>query len=117
MRAKTEDVLVMHGAQQALDLIGRVLIEPGADVAVEEPGHPPPRERDIPTRQPAAGTGHGGSGEGGGVRLVALSRYCASTPSKPGPVHGYGAVSTARIVEGLQRLRACISVAAEAKHA
>lgn len=43
VRASPEDVLVTQGAQQALDLIGRVLIEPGAQVAVEEPGYPPAR--------------------------------------------------------------------------
>ncbi|MFC5828708.1 PLP-dependent aminotransferase family protein [Nonomuraea insulae] len=37
------DVLITNGAQQALDLIGRVLIEPGDVVAVEEPGYPPAR--------------------------------------------------------------------------
>lgn len=41
--AGPEDVLVTHGAQQALDLLGRVLIEPGSRVAVEEPGYPPAR--------------------------------------------------------------------------
>jgi GntR family transcriptional regulator/MocR family aminotransferase len=43
VRAGADDVLVTHGAQQALDVIGRVLIEPGACVAVEEPGYPPAR--------------------------------------------------------------------------
>jgi GntR family transcriptional regulator/MocR family aminotransferase len=37
------DVLVTCGVQQALDLIGRVLLEPGATAAVEEPGYAPPR--------------------------------------------------------------------------
>ncbi len=41
VRASGEDVLVTQGAQQALDLIGRVLIEPGTHVAVEDPGYPP----------------------------------------------------------------------------
>src|SRR5262245_37645421 len=41
VRASADDVLVTHGAQQGLDLIARVLIEPGACVAVEEPGYPP----------------------------------------------------------------------------
>ena len=43
VRASADDVLVTQGAQQALDLIGRVLIEPGSCVAVEEPGYPPAR--------------------------------------------------------------------------
>jgi GntR family transcriptional regulator/MocR family aminotransferase len=43
VRAGAEDVLVTQGAQQALDLIGRVLIEPRTVVAVEEPGYPPVR--------------------------------------------------------------------------
>jgi GntR family transcriptional regulator/MocR family aminotransferase len=41
--AGADDVLVTRGAQQAFDLIGRVLIEPGTCVAVEEPGYPPVR--------------------------------------------------------------------------
>jgi GntR family transcriptional regulator/MocR family aminotransferase len=40
VRATADDVLMTQGAQQALDLIGRVLIEPGDLVAVEEPGYP-----------------------------------------------------------------------------
>jgi GntR family transcriptional regulator / MocR family aminotransferase len=43
VRTGADDVLVTNGAQQGLDLIGRVLIEPGAMVAVEEPGYPPAR--------------------------------------------------------------------------
>ncbi|MEO3929680.1 PLP-dependent aminotransferase family protein [Micromonosporaceae bacterium B7E4] len=43
VRAGADDVLVTQGAQQALDLVGRVLIEPGDRVAVEEPGYPPVR--------------------------------------------------------------------------
>ncbi|MEV4802773.1 PLP-dependent aminotransferase family protein [Nonomuraea sp. NPDC049421] len=43
VHAGPEDVLVTNGAQQALDLIGRVLVEPGTVVAVEEPGYPPAR--------------------------------------------------------------------------
>ena len=39
VRASADDVLVTQGAQQALDLIGRVLIDPGDCVAVEEPGY------------------------------------------------------------------------------
>lgn len=43
VHAGADDVLVTHGAQQAVDLLARVLIEPGEHVAVEEPGYPPVR--------------------------------------------------------------------------
>ncbi|MBP2321086.1 GntR family transcriptional regulator/MocR family aminotransferase [Kibdelosporangium banguiense] len=43
VRATAEDVLVTNGAQQALDLIARVLLEPGTVVAVEDPGYFGPR--------------------------------------------------------------------------
>ncbi|WP_454721050.1 MULTISPECIES: MocR-like pyridoxine biosynthesis transcription factor PdxR [Cupriavidus] len=38
-----QDVIVTHGAQQAIDLLGRVVIRPGNVVAVEDPGYPPAR--------------------------------------------------------------------------
>jgi GntR family transcriptional regulator / MocR family aminotransferase len=44
VRASADDVLVTQGAQQAFDLIGRVLLEPGDRVAIEEPGYPAVRE-------------------------------------------------------------------------
>jgi GntR family transcriptional regulator/MocR family aminotransferase len=44
VRARADDVLVTNGAQQALDLIGRVLVGPGDTVAVEAPGYPPARQ-------------------------------------------------------------------------
>lgn len=42
--ADAGEVLVTHGTQQALDLIARVLVEPGDVVAVEDPGYPFARE-------------------------------------------------------------------------
>ncbi|RKH95714.1 PLP-dependent aminotransferase family protein [Corallococcus sp. AB038B] len=44
VRAEVDDVFITNGAQQALDLVGRVLIEPGDCVAMEEPGYPPARQ-------------------------------------------------------------------------
>jgi len=38
--ADPDDVIATHGTQQALDLIARVLVEPGDLVAVEDPGYP-----------------------------------------------------------------------------
>jgi GntR family transcriptional regulator / MocR family aminotransferase len=39
-----DDVIVTNGTQQALDIIARVLLEPGDVVAVEKPGYLPPKE-------------------------------------------------------------------------
>jgi GntR family transcriptional regulator/MocR family aminotransferase len=43
-----DDLLVVYGTQQAIDLTARVLIDPGASAIVEEPGYPghPPCARD-----------------------------------------------------------------------
>src|SRR6266545_6518955 len=43
VRANAADVIITNGMQQAIDLIGRVLLDPGACVAVEDPGYPPAR--------------------------------------------------------------------------
>lgn len=43
VRASGDDVIVTQGAQQALDVIGRVVLDRGDMVAVEEPGYPPAR--------------------------------------------------------------------------
>jgi GntR family transcriptional regulator/MocR family aminotransferase len=40
VRAEAKDVIVTQGAQQAFDLIGRILIASGTPVAVEDPGYP-----------------------------------------------------------------------------
>jgi len=38
------DLVVTSGAQHAIDLVARAVVEPGATVAVEEPGYPPVAE-------------------------------------------------------------------------
>jgi GntR family transcriptional regulator/MocR family aminotransferase len=43
VRATRANVIVTNGAQQAMDLVARVLISPGDVVAVEDPGYRPPR--------------------------------------------------------------------------
>lgn len=43
VRCSADDVIVTNGAQQALDLVARVLVVPGCTVAVEDPGYPPAR--------------------------------------------------------------------------
>jgi GntR family transcriptional regulator/MocR family aminotransferase len=42
VRATAEDVVVTNGTQQAIDLIGRILLRSGDQVAVEDPGYGPP---------------------------------------------------------------------------
>ncbi|WP_426396019.1 PLP-dependent aminotransferase family protein [Ralstonia sp. R-29] len=37
------DIVVTQGAQQAIDLLARVVVRPGETVAVEDPGYPPVR--------------------------------------------------------------------------
>lgn len=44
VHCRDQDLVITNGAQQAIDLVSRVLIEPGATVAVEEPGYPPARQ-------------------------------------------------------------------------
>jgi GntR family transcriptional regulator / MocR family aminotransferase len=43
VEASADDVIVVSGTQQALDVIARTLLEPGDQVAVEDPGYPPIR--------------------------------------------------------------------------
>ncbi len=43
VRCEASDILITNGAQEALDLVGRVLVSPGDTVTVEEPGYPPVR--------------------------------------------------------------------------
>ena len=42
IRSTADDVVVTNGSQQAIDLIARVLLRPGDQVAFEDPGYGPP---------------------------------------------------------------------------
>jgi len=44
VQCRAEQVVVVSGSQQALDLCSRVLIDPGDEVVVEEPGYPGARQ-------------------------------------------------------------------------
>jgi GntR family transcriptional regulator/MocR family aminotransferase len=44
-----------------------------------------------------------------GVVVQQLSRFGVNAPGPPGLVLGYGAIPTARIEDGLQRLRSCFN--------
>ena len=43
VQASADDVTISNGTQQAVDIIARVLLEPGDTVVVEAPGYTPPR--------------------------------------------------------------------------
>lgn len=43
VNASPDDVVVTNGTQQALDIVARLLLEPGDTIAIEDPGYPPPR--------------------------------------------------------------------------
>jgi GntR family transcriptional regulator/MocR family aminotransferase len=44
VEAGPDDIVITTGIQQALDVIGRVMLARGDCVAVEDPGYPPPRQ-------------------------------------------------------------------------
>jgi GntR family transcriptional regulator / MocR family aminotransferase len=85
VRVPPAQVLVTSGAQQALDLIARVLVEPGTRVAVEEPGYPPARE--LFTSFGARVAGVPVDGEGVDVAAIpAGTRLVYTTPSHQFPL-------------------------------
>ncbi|MHB9796220.1 MocR-like pyridoxine biosynthesis transcription factor PdxR [Pseudomonas sp. MT3] len=43
VNCQLDDVMVCNGAQQALDLLARVMLRPGDKVVMEDPGYPPAR--------------------------------------------------------------------------
>jgi GntR family transcriptional regulator / MocR family aminotransferase len=85
VRTTVDDVVVTNGAQQALDLVARVLVAPGDVVAVEEPGYPP--ARDVFAAHGARVVGVPVDGEGLVVsRLPRAARLVYVTPSHQFPL-------------------------------
>jgi len=83
--AEPDDVIATNGTQQALDLIGRVLIEPGDVVAVEDPGYP--FARDLFASHGAKVVPVPVDGEGLVVdRVPANARLVFTTPSHQFPL-------------------------------
>jgi GntR family transcriptional regulator/MocR family aminotransferase len=83
--ADAADVMLTQGAQQAFDLVGRVLIAPGALVAVEEPGYPPVRALYETLGAKVAGV----PVDGEGIRVDAIpsaARIVYVTPSHQFPL-------------------------------
>jgi GntR family transcriptional regulator / MocR family aminotransferase len=85
VRASVDEVLVTNGTQQALDLLCRVLLEPGDQVAMEDPGYPPARRLFVTLR--AAVLGVPVDAEGVVVEaLPARVRLAYVTPSHQFPL-------------------------------
>jgi GntR family transcriptional regulator/MocR family aminotransferase len=85
VKCVADDVLVCNGAQQALDLISRVLTEPGCTVAMEDPGYTPARL--LFTAQGAKVIGVPVDNEG--IKVEAIpedSRFIYVTPSHQMPL-------------------------------
>lgn len=81
-----DDVVVTSGAQQAFDLLGRILLRPGDTVAVEDPGYPPVRQllEQLGARVvPVPVDEHGLR-----VDLLAAARMVYVTPSHQFPLGG-----------------------------
>jgi GntR family transcriptional regulator/MocR family aminotransferase len=85
VRAGADDVLVTSGAQQAFDLVGRVLLAPGQVVAVENPGYPPARQAFLALGAEVAGV----RVDAQGIEVDALperARLVYTTPSHQFPL-------------------------------
>ena len=106
MRASSDDVIVTQGAQQALDLIGRVLIEPGSCVAVEEPGYPPAHR----LFQSLGARVVGVSVDGEGLEVSALPKAASLVYVTPSHQFPLGTpMSLQRRAASVQRVSLCLT--------
>jgi GntR family transcriptional regulator/MocR family aminotransferase len=118
--AAAEDVVVTNGTQQAVDVVARVLLEPGDRVAVEAPGYGPPRRLLASLGMDVAGVPVDAEGLvveaiPPGTRMVLVTPSHQFPPghghvpaAPPGPAGGVYAERHRRIVEGLRRLREAV---------
>jgi GntR family transcriptional regulator / MocR family aminotransferase len=85
---RPEQVIVVSGTQQALDLAARVLIDPGDPVWIEEPGYPPTRAVLVAAgaRPVAVPVDDEGLSVALGRRLEPAARLIAVSPSHQFPL-------------------------------
>ncbi len=111
VRCEAEQVVIVSGAQQALDLVSRLLIDPGDPVWIEEPGYPGVRATLLAAgaRLIPVPVDEEGLNVQAGVARAASARLVYVTPSHQFPL-GY-TMTLARRLELLswsQRARAWI---------
>jgi 2-aminoadipate transaminase len=71
---ETDDILITNGCQQALDLLRRALVRPGAKVAIEEPVYPGLKNLFLEAGADLIGIPVNGEASAEGVELPSLQR-------------------------------------------
>jgi GntR family transcriptional regulator/MocR family aminotransferase len=85
VRCSAEQVIIVSGSQQALDLCARLLLDPGDEAAVEEPGYPGARQLFLAHGATVKALPVTDSGVSIG-RLTAKTRLVHVTPSHQFPI-------------------------------
>jgi GntR family transcriptional regulator / MocR family aminotransferase len=90
VRCTSDQVLIVSGAQQALDLTARVFVDPGDAVWMEDPGYPGARAvfAAAGARVVPVPVDEGGMDVAAGVRAAPTARLAYVTPSHQFPLGG-----------------------------